>query len=83
MYSIQGLLNATLPQAIFPDGSRWVESVCNAETWVLSLGQEDPLKRDGYLHYSPGEFHGQEHGGQQSMGCKQSNMTELANIHFL
>jgi len=32
----------------FPDGSDGKESACNAmwETWVQSLGQEDPLEKE-------------------------------------
>ena len=36
----------------FPDGSDGKESACNAETRVLSLGQEDPLENGMALHSS-------------------------------
>ena len=29
-----------------------VESACNTETWVQSLGQEDPLEKDMVIHSS-------------------------------
>ena len=30
----------------FPGGSESKESACNAETWVRSLGWEDPLEKE-------------------------------------
>ena len=36
----------------FPDGSDGKESACNAETRVLSLGQEDPLENGMAIHSS-------------------------------
>ena len=36
----------------FPGGSDSKESACNAETWVQSLGQEDPLEKEMATHSS-------------------------------
>ena len=48
------------------------------ETWVWSLGWEDPL-RTKWLPtplFWPGEFHG------RPWGCRESNMTEWLSFHF-
>ena len=47
------------------------------ETWVQSLGQEDPLEKEMATHSSilPGEFHGQRSlVGYSPWGHKESNM---------
>ena len=52
------------------------------ETWVQSLGQEDPLDRawQPTLVFLPGESHGQRSLlGYSSMGCKESDTTEWLN----
>ena len=52
------------------------------ETWVRSLGQEDPLEKDTVTHsvFLPGESHGQRSlAGHSSWGCNESDMTELLN----
>ena len=36
----------------FPGGSDGKESACNAETWVRSLGWDDPLEEDIATHSS-------------------------------
>ena len=36
----------------FPCGSAGKESTCNAETWVQSLGWEDPLEKGKATHSS-------------------------------
>ena len=36
----------------FPCGSAGKESACNAETWVQSLGWEDPLEKGKATHSS-------------------------------
>ena len=42
------------------------------ETWVPSLGREDPLEKEIVTDSSiPGEFHGQESGRLQSMGSQR------------
>ena len=49
------------------------------ETWVQSLGREDPLRREllPTLVFLPGEFHGQRSlGGYSPWGCKESDITE-------
>ena len=49
------------------------------ETWVQSLGQEDPLKKEWQPSpvFLPGEFHGQRSlVGCSPWGCKESDMTE-------
>ena len=49
------------------------------ETWVQSLGQEDPLEKEMATHSS---IHAwkipwtEESGGLQSMGLQESNTTE-------
>ena len=50
------------------------------ETWVQSLGWEDPLEK-GMATYSmfwPGEFHGHQRSlaSYSPWGCKESDMTE-------
>ena len=58
----------------FPGGSADKESACNAETWVWSLGWEDPLEKGKATHsiFRPGEFHGL----YNTWGCKELDMTE-------
>ena len=51
------------------------------ETWVQSLGQEDPLEKGMANHstpvFLPGEFHGQKSlAGYSPWGCKESDMTK-------
>ena len=49
------------------------------ETWVRSLGWEDPLEKDMATHSSilPGESHGQRSlAGYSPRGCKESDTTE-------
>ena len=45
----------------FPGGSVVKNLPAMQETWVQSLGQEDPLEKGMAPHFSilPGEFHGQ------------------------
>ena len=54
------------------------------ETWVRSLGQEDPLEKEMATHSSILAWRipwMEELGGLQSTGCKESDMTE--RLHFL
>ena len=54
------------------------------ETWVQSLGQEDPWRRkwEPTPVFLPGEFHGQRSlEGYIPRGCKESDTTERLNIH--
>ena len=49
------------------------------ETRVLSLGREDPLEKEMATHSSTLAqkiLQMEEPGGLQSMGCKESDMTE-------
>jgi len=48
------------------------------ETWVLSLGWEDPLKEGVATPlFLPGEFHGQRSlAGYSQWDCKESDTTE-------
>ena len=49
------------------------------ETWVRSLGQEDPLEKEMATHCSILAWRipwTEELGGLQSMGRKESDMTE-------
>ena len=52
------------------------------ETWVRSLGQEDPLEKGVATHSSmPGESHGQRSlVGYSPWGYKESDTTE--QLHF-
>ena len=48
------------------------------ETWVLSLGWEDPLEKEMATHYSILAWRipwTEEPGGLQSMGSQESNTT--------
>ena len=56
------------------------------ETWVRSLGQEDPLEKEMAPHSSILAWRipwTEELGGLQSMGHKESDMTERLHFHFL
>ena len=50
------------------------------ETWVRSLGWEDPLEKGKVTHSSilAREFHGL----YSPWGCKESDMTEQLHFHF-
>ena len=53
------------------------------ETWVQSLGQEDPLEKEMTTHpvFLPGESHGQRFlAGHSQWSHKQSDMTEQLSI---
>ena len=53
------------------------------ETWVRSLGQEDPLEEEMATHSVslPGEFHGQRRlAGYSSWACKDLDMTERLTL---
>jgi len=56
------------------------------ETWVLSLGQEDPLEKEMATHSSVLAWRipwMEELGGLQSTGRKESDTTERLHFHFL
>ena len=55
------------------------------ETWVRSLGQEDPLEKEMATHSSILAWRipwTEELGGLQSMGRKKSDTTERLHFHF-
>ena len=55
------------------------------ETWVRSLGQEDPLEKEIATHSSILAWRipwTEELGGLQSTGCKESDTTERLHFHF-
>ena len=55
------------------------------ETWVRSLGQEDPLEEGMATTpvFLPGESHGQRSlAGYRPSGCKQSDATEPLTTHM-
>ena len=50
------------------------------ETWVRSLGQEDPLEKEMVI-FLPGEFHGQRSlAGYSPWGRKESDKTERLTL---
>ena len=51
----------------------------NEETWVQSLGREDPQRREWQLNpaFLPGKSHGQRSlAGYSPRGCKESDTSE-------
>ena len=55
------------------------------ETWVRSLGQEDPLEKEIATHSSILAWRipwTEELGGLQSTGRKESDTTERLHFHF-
>ena len=55
------------------------------ETWVRSLGQEDPLEKEMATHSSILAWRipwTEELGGLQSTGRKESDTTERLHFHF-
>ena len=55
------------------------------ETWVQSLGREDPLEKEMATHSSVLAWRipwTEELGGLQSTGRKESDMTERLHFHF-
>ena len=55
------------------------------ETWVRSLGWEDPLEKEMATHSSILAWKipwTEKPGGLQSMGRKESDMTEQFHFHF-
>ena len=58
------------------------------ETWVQSLGWEDPMKESMAWQstpvFSPGESHGQKNlVGYSPWDCKESDTTEQLSVHTL
>ena len=68
-----------------PGGSDGNESACNGETWVQSLGWEDPLEKGMATHSSILAWRipwTEEPSGLQSMGSQRANTTEqLTHTH--
>ena len=55
------------------------------ETWVRSLGQEDPLEKEMATYSSILAWRipwTEELGGLESMGHKESDTTERLHVHF-
>ena len=55
------------------------------ETWVRSLGREDPLDKEMATHSNILAWRipwMEELGGLQSTGCKESDATEQLHFHF-
>ena len=53
------------------------------ETWVRSLGWEDPLEKEMAV-LLPGKSHGQRIlVGYSPWGCKESDTAERLHFHFL
>ena len=62
----------------FPGGSDGKSLPAMQETWVQSLGREDPLEKGMTNHSSILAWRipsTEEPGGLQSMGCKESDTT--------
>ena len=54
------------------------------ETWVRSLGWEDPLEKEPTPVFLPGKSHGQRSlVGYSPWGHKQSDTPEQLHFHFL
>ena len=56
------------------------------ETWVQSLGREDPLEKGEATHSSILAWRipwTEETGRLQSMGVAESDMTEQLSLHFI
>ena len=68
----------------FPGGSGVKNPPAKQETWIQSLGQEDPLEKEMVIHSSllacetPWT---EEPAGSNPRGRKQSDMTERLNHH--
>ena len=67
--------------------AQWVKNLpVVQETWVQSLGQEDPLATREWLPtpvFLPGESHGQKSlAGYRPKGCKELDTTEQLSTHY-
>ena len=70
----------------FPGGAEVKASACNVETWVRSLGRDDPLEKEMATHSSICAWRipwTEELRGLQSTGRKESGTTELINNYLL
>ena len=76
-----------MPQKGFPGGTRGKESSWQYrkhETWVQSLGQEDPLEKGMTTHSSILAWEiswTKEPGRLQSKGLQELNMNEVTFMH--
>ena len=55
------------------------------ETWVRTLGQEDPMEKEMATHSNLLAWRipwTEEPGGLQSTGCKESDTTERLHFHL-
>ena len=52
------------------------------DTWVCSLGQEDPLEKGMAAHLLPGEFHGQKSLAGYSLWRHKELDTTESLTHF-
>ena len=71
---------------VFPDGMVGKEFACSAGDTAWSLGWKDPLGEGMAAHSSIVAWEipwTEEPGGLQSMGCKESDMTERAHARTL
>ena len=68
----------------FPISSAGEESACNAETWVQSLGWQDPLEKGNShpLHYSCLENSLDRGAGQATVYDVAKSQTRLSDFHF-
>ena len=68
----------------FPGGSEVNHLPAMQETWVRSLGQEDPPQKEMVTHSSTLAWRipwTEEPGGLQSTGGKESDTTERLHFH--
>ena len=78
------IFNVKYQVSCFPDGSEVKASTCNGETWVQSLGREDPLEKEIATHSSILAWRipqMEEPGRLQSMGSQESDTTQRLNHH--
>ena len=70
----------------FPGSSDGKASACMQETWVQSLGWEDPLGKEMATHSSILAWKipwTEDPGRLQSMGSQRVDTTERLHFHFL
>ena len=69
----------------FLDGSEGKASACNEETWVQSLSEEDPLKKEMATHSSILAWRTpwtEEPGGLQSLGSQRIGHDRVTNTQL-
>ena len=70
----------------FPGGSVEKNQPAKQETWVWSLGQEEPLGEEMATHSSILAWEiprTEQPGGLQSRSCQELDMSECAHMHTL